>query len=256
MDLDLVSSCLCVCLAGILWRVSSVVLARHRKPRPTRRHSEHCHLAVFLGSGGHTSEALMLLSALDFDRYSPRTYVISEGDALSARKATALELSKAANPDNSTVRISSPISGYCGCLNRTCTASCLKGRLREPYTILTIPRARRVHQPIYTTPVTATRSLLACIYHVTLIPLVARTSFADVLVLNGPGTCFILCLAVLLNQILGIHSPRVVYVESFARVRSLSLSGKLLRPLVDRFVVQWPGLLEADRRGECLGWLV
>jgi len=33
---------------------------------------------------------------------------------------------------------------------------------------------------------------------------------------------------------------RIIYVESFARVKSLSLSGKLLRPFVDKFVVQWP----------------
>jgi beta-1,4-N-acetylglucosaminyltransferase len=47
--------------------------------------------------GGHTSEALMLLSSLNFDRYWPRTYVISEGDTLSARKALNLEVDKAAN---------------------------------------------------------------------------------------------------------------------------------------------------------------
>jgi Oligosaccharide biosynthesis protein Alg14 like len=35
-------------------------------------------------------------------------------------------------------------------------------------------------------------------------------------------------------QFFGLPSPTLIYVESFARVRSLSLSGKLLRPLVDR----------------------
>lgn len=65
-------------------------------------------LAVFLGSGkrssqgspgivltfnlgGHTSEALTMVSALDFRRYSPRIYIVSEGDTLSAKKAMALE---------------------------------------------------------------------------------------------------------------------------------------------------------------------
>lgn len=228
----LLDSCLWACLLGLLWRVSCVLLARKPTPRRRRRPSEHCRLAVFLGSGGHTSEALMLLSALDFHRYSPRTYITSEGDALSARKVAALELSRATDPG-------SHVDG-----------------LREHYTILTIPRARRVHQPLYTTPVTAARSLLACIYHVTVIPFVTRTSFADVLILNGPGTCFVLCLAAFLNRILGLESPRLVYVESFARVRSLSLSGKLLRPFVDRFIVQWPELLSDNRRGDHLGWLV
>lgn len=58
-----------------------------------------------------------------------------------------------------------------------------------------------MHQPLYTTPVTAAQSFLACLYHVTVTPLAKRTSFADVLVLNGPGTCFVLCLAVFMNRV-------------------------------------------------------
>lgn len=42
-------------------------------------------------------------------------------------------------------------------------------------------------------------------------------------------------------QILGLSYTRIIYVESFARVSTLSLSGKLVRPFVDTFVVQWPG---------------
>ncbi|KAJ7703133.1 oligosaccharide biosynthesis protein Alg14-like protein [Mycena rosella] len=183
-------------------------------------------LAVFLGSGGHTTEALTLISALDFDRYSPRTYVVSQGDSLSAQKARDLELGKAT------------------------TAS------PPQYTILTIPRARRVHQSLATTPPTAFYSLLSCIYHVTFPHGRARASFADVLILNGPGTCFILCIAVYVNKFLGLSGTRVIYVESFARVESLSLSGKLLYPFVDRFVVQWPQLLKKAKGAEFHGLLV
>lgn len=112
------------------------------------------------------------------------------------------------------------------------------------------------------TPPTALRSLLACVFHVSIAPLISSgpgiSSFADVLILNGPGTCFVLCIAVYLNRVsashavetssrvitssrlcfkfLGRPSPRLIYVESFARVKSLSLSGKLLRPFVDRCV--------------------
>lgn len=45
-------------------------------------------------TGGHTSEALTMVSALDFSRYQPRTYIVSEGDTLSAQKAHDLERSK------------------------------------------------------------------------------------------------------------------------------------------------------------------
>ena len=36
------------------------------------------------------------------------------------------------------------------------------------------------------------------------------------------------------TKILGLPSPTIIYIESFARVQSLSLTGKLLRPFVDR----------------------
>lgn len=41
-------------------------------------------------------------------------------------------------------------------------------------------------------------------------------------------------------QLLGQRSPQIIYVESFARVNSLSLSGKILKNVVDEFIVQWP----------------
>ena len=41
-------------------------------------------------------------------------------------------------------------------------------------------------------------------------------------------------------QIIGLPHTKIIYVESFARTNSLSLSGKILRGFVDVFVVQWP----------------
>lgn len=73
------------------------------------------------------------------------------------------------------------------------------------FTLITIPRARRVHQTLLTTPYTATYSLIACLYHTTIHPLLAgRRTFADALLLNGPGTCFILALST--------YAPRVGHV--------------------------------------------
>lgn len=43
-------------------------------------------------------------------------------------------------------------------------------------------------------------------------------------------------------QFVGLSATRIIYIESFARVSRLSLSGKLLRPFVHRFLVQWPQL--------------
>lgn len=216
-------------LARLVWLIFQSRGTKNRHVPRHRQASDTCSLAVFLGSGGHTSEALSLLSSLDFNRYTPRKYVVSEGDILSAEKAVSLETSKATS------------------------ASSQPG---TDYNILVIPRARRVHQSLFMTPPTALRSLLACVFHVSIAPLISSgpgiSSFADVLILNGPGTCFVLCIAVYLNRFLGRPSPRLIYVESFARVKSLSLSGKLLRPFVDRFLVQWSQI----NKGECRGWLV
>jgi len=205
------------------------------KPRsPSYPLSRTRSLGVFLGSGGHSTEALQLLSSLDFTRYTPRTYFISEGDHLSAQKAIALEQTKCSSPEST--------------------------KSRQDYLIVTIPRARRVHQPLFSTPPSALWSLLVCIYYLTIKPICSlqmqTRMLTDVLILNGPGTCTTLCMAVIFNRFFGLPSPHVIYVESFARVRSLSLSGRLLQPFVDRFIVQWPQLLQDGSRGEYIGWLI
>jgi beta-1,4-N-acetylglucosaminyltransferase len=50
---------------------------------------------------------------------------------------------------------------------------------------------------------------------------------------------------------------RIVYVESIARVASLSLSGKILyhMRMADRFFVQWPALQTRYPRSMCCGRL-
>jgi len=229
-------------ILAVLARVYVVVRTPRGVVPRKRAQTETCHLAVFLGSGGHTSEALALVSALDFSRYTPRTYIVSEGDHLSERKAIALEQLKAtASSPSSAARASSP----------------LRSGIQTGYQVLTIPRARRVHQNLLTIPFTVLRSLLGAVHHVTLAPRLSRDSSSfDVLLLNGPGTCVVLGVAAYVNRFLALPSPRLIYVESFARVRELSLTGKLLRHVADRFIVQWPELLGDGGRGECHGWLV
>jgi beta-1,4-N-acetylglucosaminyltransferase len=77
-----------------------------------------------------------------------------------------------------------------------------------------------------------------------------------VLIVNGPGTCVVLVLVSWIRRILGLDHTRIIYVESFARVKSLSLSGKLVKPFVDTFVVQWPQAGMGGRNVEHKGYLV
>jgi len=83
----------------------------------------------------------------------------------------------------------------------------------------------------------------------------------EVIVTNGPGTAVIVVLALYIYKFFGMYGTsrtRMIYVESFARVRTLSLSGKLLLPLVHRFLVQWEGLWEDWKEWgvEYVGFLV
>ena len=64
----------------------------------------------------------------------------------------------------------------------------------------------------------------------------------SVVLCNGPGTCIPIIAAALLVRCLGIKYITLVYVESIARVETLSLSGKIARRCVDHFLVQWPQL--------------
>ncbi|BGP15147.1 hypothetical protein JCM10213_005392 [Rhodosporidiobolus nylandii] len=216
------------------------VLHRTHSPssRPPRPPTDEAKLAVFLGSGGHTAEMMRLVAHLDFARrFTRRVWIISSGDGLSEAKALELER-----------RIGS-------------------GEFR----ILRIPRARRVHQSYLTSPFTTLHSLAFCLWHISVAPLFLdpRRRFADLILLNGPGSCVPIACSAFLPRLLAVPSPSLVYIESLARTRRLSLSAKLVRSLVDRFFVQWESLRDelvkrdgkADRlrlkaKVECQGWLV
>lgn len=96
-----------------------------------------------------------------------------------------------------------------------------------------LPRARRVGQSLLTSVLTSLQTFVAAV------ALCWRLRPGLVLC-NGPGTCVLILVAC---RVLCLRT-KVIYVESMARVTSLSLSGKLIYHLrlADEFVVQWPEL--------------
>ena len=46
------------------------------------------------------------------------------------------------------------------------------------------------------------------------------------------------------------HGNFHIFVESFARVNTLSLTGKLLLPIANRFIVQWKEALDVEFLGK------
>ena len=239
----------------IFYRVANV-LSREKPAsisiRPNPSPQNPTHLLIVLGSGGHTAEIMTMLRRLPKlpEKYTHRTYVVSSGDSLSALKAAAFEKSLQAN-----------------------------GAAEGAYDIVTVRRARRVHQTLLTAPWSTLQCLMDCskVLRGTHPQQPRRHGYPDLILTNGPGTGVCVVLSAIVLLCLGFSGPltsepgsavapekpyhnsgqmRTVYIESWARVKSLSLSGTVLLPLADRFLVQWPRAVNEGSRAEYVGALV
>ena len=185
---------------------------------------------VVLGSGGHTTEMLHLLSSItitNHDNYKPLNYIIASTDTTSTNRLAAFNaaLQKATSTSTSTIQ----------------------SQALPPYIrICKIPRAREVGQSYFTSIFTTIYSILYTA-HIVLIQ-----TQPDLLLLNGPGTCLPIALWTFIARVLGLCQGNIVFCESFCRVKSLSLTGNILRKMgiVDLFLVHWPELLDKRKKDE------
>lgn len=229
-------------------QIRHVTLRRRRRAHPLTAAAEWrrgsgekgderpLYVLAVLGSGGHTKEMLLMMGA-DFrgSEQSHRRYVATKGDSISVKQAEAFE-------------------------------SNLKELREHPgtYDVRIATRARRVHQPLLTTPISALRSILDIFPILLSRPWQVSPSspayLPDVIFTNGPATGFFVALVAHILRIFYIvpeHKMRVLFIESWARVSSLSLTGKLFyyTGIADMFLVQHEavanvyGVLNA-------GWLV
>lgn len=144
----------------------------------------------------------------------------------------------------------------------------------DHYNVAVVTRARRIHQSLLTTPFSCLATFYSCFAPLLGVPPIpmnqavttpyeaAAADVPDLIIANGPATAVIMVLASLVLRFFDVrgantrHKCKTVYVESFARVKKLSLSGQVLVRLVDRFVVQWESLEGAGGRAEFWGVLV
>ena len=108
----------------------------------------------------------------------------------------------------------------------------------------TIPRARNVGQSFFSSIFTTINSIFASLSLISEKP--------DLLLVNGPGVCLPVVLAMFLGNVLGITNCTIVFVESICRVNTLSLTGKLIYPLCDLFFVYWESLLPLKKRAQLI----
>lgn len=120
----------------------------------------------------------------------------------------------------------------------------------KDYEVISIYRSRRVGQSYVTSVFTTIQSTLQCF------PLVLRIR-PDLVLCNGPGTCVPICLVAYLLKMLFICThTKIVFIESYCRVKTISLSGKILKYFVDLFIVQWPELSATCKDSIYLGKLL
>ncbi|RYP49306.1 hypothetical protein DL769_011087 [Monosporascus sp. CRB-8-3] len=209
--------------------------ATARKPR---NEPELLFFMFVMGSGGHTSEMLSMIEhSIDTEIGMFRRYIVNEDDVMTKERIIALE-------------------GRIG--RRFARINANPG----VFDIMEIKRARMVHQSWLSTPISATKSIwsiLQAIFAMDGIAMDAGTDadwrFPGAVATNGPGTGF-LFLAVIhflkMVRFLPEDHFNTMFVESFARVRSLSFTGKLIHwtNVADFFVVQHEEL--ARRYGKIL----
>ncbi|KAM0192972.1 hypothetical protein ACHAPI_007919 [Fusarium lateritium] len=180
-----------------------------RQASLNRRRSPVDYNLFVLGSGGHTKEMLMMMDDgfCNFDNFH-RRYLISSGDKMSANH----------------------LADYEAELEVLCAA---EGKETGTHDTFTVARARRVHQSILTTPFTALLSLLDIAPALLTPPASeagAKLKYPTCIYSNGPATGFFVGLTAHLLKMLYYvpeTSMQFIYIESWARITTLSLTGKL-----------------------------
>ena len=190
-------------------------------------HLSDSYFLIVLGSGGHTME---MLRGLDGSHPAMlrfhRRYVISRGDSMSMAHMRQYELRRIAN---------------------------LPPEMRGTFDWREVPRARKIHQSLWSAPISSLWSLLHIVAVFFSTPPsraeAGRSPFPHVILTNGPATGFFVALAGYLLRMFYIapeHTMNIVYIESWARIKSLSLTGSLFYYLgiYDLFSVQHVDLAE------------
>lgn len=71
----------------------------------------------------------------------------------------------------------------------------------------------------------------------------------SVIVTTGSHTAVFMC------YLAKLFRKKVIYIETFANIETKSMSGKLVYPIADVFVVQWESMLRLYPKAVCWGWI-
>lgn len=161
---------------------------------------------------------LKLIENITFKNFTPRYYIIAKSDTTSFQRVKFFEESR-------------------------------NFSVNSDYYVIKIPRSRSVGQ-LYITSVFTT--LISIFYS---FPILLKIR-PDLILCNGPGTCIPICLISFFMKCAFICNTKIVFIESFCRTKTFSLTGKILTYIADNFLVQWPNLKRKLKRSEYIGQLM
>ena len=166
-------------------------------------------IMIILGSGGHTGEILLMIQKLDFNKFSSCYFVSSHNDKNSENKA----------------KESIPIDKY----------------KNTKFIFLKIYRSRNVGQSFISSIPTTLYALFQSFF-------ILIKYRPNMVVTNGPGVAFpILFIGYILRILMILCEFKIIFIESYCRTKSISLCGKIVEPLCDRFIVLWKNLKSKKR---------
>lgn len=201
----------------LLSRICFVLLqtrSHRKKHRCARFPKSTAKTLCVLGSGGHTAEILQLIQSIKMNVKYAHKY--------------------------------QPLSYIVASSDSTSIARLDMFDLIPHRHVYKIPRSREVGQSYIS-------SIFTTIYAICYALVIVLYERPDLVIMNGPGTCLPIAISTFLCRVIGLGLGRIVFVESFCRVKSLSLTGKILETLgiVDLFLVHWPDLLN-EKHGRVL----
>lgn len=70
----------------------------------------------------------------------------------------------------------------------------------------------------------------------------------NIILTNGPGTAVPLIAVAWLLRLFNILDCKSIFVESYCRIKHLSMSGKIIRYIVNEFIVPWPDVRKSGMK--------
>lgn len=197
-----------VILAGLVAGLVVIAIVAIMVDWNKRIDKQYYEVTILLGSGGHTGELCEMLHNFKMERLSKMNVLITATDKTSESFFRNYIRRDHASEEKS-----------------------ILGKLNVYY----LPRTNEVKQSKISSVFTTIRSL-ATSFILIVKSLLNTTHFIS----NGPGTCVPIFYIFFLLKTIRLSNTKLIFIESWCRVKDLSLAGKLVKPIVNEFIVHWP----------------